>query len=113
MYVPEYPGSQNAQVLVQQDPLHSEFLSSKPYKVSTFVTSDSSDQVFAFFKDKLLNRPFEDWRANMIMQTSASFSIVGFGRSRMSAPMYTFVVTVESKTGFNYVRVERYFFPGM
>ncbi|MEP6774906.1 MAG: hypothetical protein ABJA50_04860 [Chloroflexota bacterium] len=113
MYVPDYPNARNLEVPVQEDLKTLNWTEDKPYKVVTFVTTDSPDQVFAFYVDKLLNRPFEDWRSNTIEQGPASFSIIGFGRERISPPMYTFIVTTEQKQGLTYVKVERHFFPGM
>lgn len=117
MYVPDYPGAQNVLVLLQQDPRQMDFSTSEPYKVVTFVTTDNPNQVFAFFKDKLLSRPFEDWRPYMVEQTLSSFRIVGFGPGPIGAssggPMYTFVATTEQKNRLTHVRVERYFFGGM
>jgi hypothetical protein len=113
MYVPDYPGAKDQAVLVQQDPAQMDFFANEPYKVVTFTTTDKPDQVFAFFKDKLLHRPFEDWRSYMIEQGPASFRIYGFGRRQVSAPMYTFLATTEQKDGLTHIRVERYFFAGM
>jgi hypothetical protein len=68
MYVPDYPGAQNTQLLVQEDPQHTNWSANRPYKVVGFSTTDSADQVFAFFKEKLLARSFEDWRSNTVEQ---------------------------------------------
>jgi hypothetical protein len=113
MYVPDYPNAQNVEVPVQEDLKTLNWAEDKPYKVVTFVTTDSPDQVFAFYTDKLLNRPFEGWRPDTIEQGPASFSILGFGAERISPPMYTFIATTEQKQGLTYVKVERHYFPGM
>jgi hypothetical protein len=112
MYVPDYPSAQSIEVTIDNsEKVH--WSGAKPYKIVTFITGDIPDQVFAFYKDKLLSKPSDGWRPNMIEQGPALFRIVGFGREETSPPMYMFTVTTEQKQGLTEVRVERYHFPGL
>jgi hypothetical protein len=81
MYVPDYPNAQNVEVPVQKDLKTLNWTEDKPYKVVTFVTTDSPDQVFAFYTDKLLNRPFEGWRSKLLSKGQLHLAYSDLDRS--------------------------------
>ena len=112
MYVPEYPGAQRIQVLVQIDPTKTHLKYDEPYKVVTFTTTDKPEEIFIFLRSGLVSRYWEDWRPYLAEQGPSLFRIRGSGRG-VSPPMYTFVATTVQQEGLTYVRVERFYFGGM
>ncbi len=115
LYVPDYPGAQQAQVWTEPNP-DKWCCFNGPYKRVTFVTSDTPQQVFTFYKNKLRNRLHEDWRvdtAYLAHQPDDMLEIIGFGRRRISPPMYIFTVKVEHTSRQLEVTVERSVEPGI
>lgn len=80
---------------------------SQPYKIATFVTGDTPDEVFAFYKDSLRYRIWEDWHVDSAVQKPYSLDITGRGRGGISAPFYYFRVKTENSGGLTHVTVER------
>lgn len=116
LYVPDYPGAQQVQVWTEPDP-GPYYSAHEPYKRVTFVTPDTPQQVFTFYKDELRGRLTEDWRVDQspTEQSGDTLRIIGFGRQKVSAPMFIFTVRVGVQEGdrARHVTVERSYSPGM
>lgn len=114
--IPIYPNARDVQVHTTMNVIegnHSDFPYDRPYKTVTFVTYDYPGQVYAFYKDVLSHRPFEDWRTNNTEEMPGSLRIFGYGHRDISPPMYVFEVATEEKGLLTHVTVERWIVPGM
>ena len=110
LYVPDYPNAQQVQVWTK--PNADDWANmAEPYKRVTFVTSDTPQQVFTFYKDKLRSRnPVEDWRVDTAptRQSGDTLEIFGWALISESPPMFIFTVRAEQGNDALQVTIERY-----
>ena len=110
MFVPDYPSAQQVQVMTTTvrpfDPYN-------PYKTVKFDTTDSPDHVFAFYKDALRHRYYEDWGVDDARETFASLHVFGFDQSDISPIMFQFDVKTTQSGNLTHVTVELSYVPGM
>lgn len=110
-YVPEYPGAQQIETQIA-DKIQTGNLNVYPvdtiYMTMTFSTVDPIERVFAYYKNDLARRPFEDWSISEAGIKDNTLYLDGTDRSGAT---YMFRVTAQQQNGLTHVKVERLWLP--
>jgi hypothetical protein len=113
-YVPEYPGAQQVQSYTAEKDKEGFYKPNAPYKTVTFLTTDTPDRVFAFYKESLKQQQFPDWHLDSSIQLTNLLDVSGTIQAmRIGTPVYYFRVQTEQKNGLTHVTVQRSYQPGM